>query len=314
MSALDAERSSDVLVLGGGPAGLTAGLYAARAGHRTRLLERLAPGGQAATTWRVDNYPGTPSVNGMELMQTLETQARGFGLEVVSAEATVLAPEPGTLRVDTPEGPYRARCVILALGASPQQLDVPGEAALRGRGVSYCATCDGAFFKGMPVAVIGGGNTALEEAEFLTRFASKVYLVHRREQFRADRVVQDQVLHLPKIEAVTPYVPEAILGEDQVRGLSIVHRLDGSRRDLEVQGVFVFVGTRPNTGCLAGALTLDPQGYVPTGPDLATTLPGVYAAGDCRAGSVKQIVSAAGEGAAAAVYADRYLRTAAAAR
>lgn len=309
MSAPDADRSSDVMVLGGGPAGLTAGLYAARAGHRTRLLERLAPGGQAAITWRVDNYPGAPSVNGAELMQTLEAQARGFGLEVILAEATALAPEPGTLRVDTPDGPYRARCVILALGASSQQLDVPGEAALRGRGVSYCATCDGAFFKEMPVAVIGGGNTALEEAEFLTRFASKVYLVHRREQFRADQAVQDQVLRLPKIEIVTPYVPRAVLGEGQVRGLRIEHRSDGSQRDLEVQGVFIFVGTRPNTGCLAGALTLDPQGYVPTGPDLATAVPGVYAAGDCRAGSVKQIVVAAGEGAAAAVNADRYLQS-----
>jgi thioredoxin reductase (NADPH) len=309
MTAPDPKRTSDLLVLGAGPAGLTAGLYAARSGHHTRLLERLAPGGQAATTWRVDNYPGAPRVNGADLMQAVEAQAREFGLEVASAEATTLVPGDELHRVDTPDGPYWASCVILALGAANQQVGVPGEEALRGRGVSYCATCDGAFFKDLPVAVIGGGNTALEEAEFLTRFASKVYLVHRREHFRADKTVQEQVLHLPKIEIVTPYVPQAVLGEETVTGLRIEHRADHSCRDLDVKGVFVFVGTRPNTAFLSSALTLDAKGYVPAGPDYATAIPGVYAAGDCRAGSVKQIVVAAGEGAAAAVFADRYLQT-----
>jgi thioredoxin reductase (NADPH) len=199
--------------------------------------------------------------------------------------------------------------VIVATGATPRSLGIPGETELRGLGVSYCATCDGAFFRDVPVAVVGGGNTALEEAEFLTRFASRVYLVHRREQFRADQLIQDHVLRLPKVEVVTPFVPRAILGEGKVQGLALERCGGGGGRELAVQGVFIFVGLIPQTEPLRGIVPLDDAGYVLTGPDFSTALPGLFAAGDCRAGSAKQIIVAAGEGAAAAMAAENYLQS-----
>jgi thioredoxin reductase (NADPH) len=300
----------DVLIIGAGPAGLTAGLYAARAGRSVLLMEQLSPGGQAATTWRVDNYPGVPQVNGMDLMMRMDEQARGFGVEVISSQAAAL--EPATTgaphQVMTSSGPLWARTVIITTGAIPKLLSIPGESEFRGRGVSYCATCDGAFFRDQPVAVIGGGNTALEEAEFLTRFASKIYLVHRRNEFRADKIIQQQVLNHPKIEVVTPYIPKEIRGSREVTGLLLEERGNQNCRELEVKGVFIFVGLTPQTDFLKSVITLDQDGYIVTGPDLTTSVSGVFAAGDCRANYSKQIIVAAGEGAVAAIMADRYLQ------
>jgi len=298
--------SFEVAIVGGGPAGLTAGLYAARAGRSTVLLEQTAPGGQAMTTWRVDNYPGLPRVNGAELMLRMVEQTREHDLPILTRQVTAWI--PGVLhRLVTPDGDLQARALILATGAKPRRLHIPGEDTYHGRGVSYCATCDGAFFRDMPVAVIGGGNTALEEAEFLTRFASKIYLVHRREQFRADHVIQQQVLRHPKIEVLTPYVPREIRGDSAVQSLRLEPRGGGACRELPVRGVFIFVGLTPQTEFVRGLLDTDPDGYILTQPNFAASQPGVFAAGDCRANVLKQIVVAAGEGAAAAMMADRYL-------
>jgi thioredoxin reductase (NADPH) len=298
---------TDVLVIGAGPAGLTAALYAARAGRNVKVLEQLAPGGQAATTWRVDNYPGVPQVNGADLMVRLHEQVRGFGVAFISTQALGL--EPGAPhRVKTSEGVISAHAVIVATGAASRRLGIPGEDTFRGRGVSYCATCDGAFFKDQPIAVIGGGNTALEEAEFLLRFASKIYLVHRRTEFRADRCVQG-ILHHPKVEVITPFTPKEILGEDMVTGLMLDERGGQACRALEVKGVFVFVGLTPQTDFVHPVLERDEAGFIKTDSDMTTSVPGILAAGDCRANYAKQIVVASGEGAVAAIRVDRYLQS-----
>ncbi len=301
------ELPYDVLIVGAGPAGLTAGLYAARAGRSVAILEQFSPGGQAATTWRVDNYPGVPEVNGAELMMRMAEQTRGFGVEVISQQ--VIALEPGHPHaVQTTAGKTYGRSIILATGATPKHLGIPGEKDFRGRGVSYCATCDGAFFRNQPIAVIGGGNTALEEAEFLTRFASKIYLVHRRNEFRADRIIQEHVLNHPKIEVVTPYVPKEIKGSMGITKLILEERSGQNCRELEVNGVFVFVGLTPQTDAFANTIRLDAYGYITTTPELSTNVAGIFAAGDCRANVSKQIIVASGEGAVAAIMADRFLQ------
>jgi thioredoxin reductase (NADPH) len=298
---------SDVLVIGAGPAGLTAALYAARAGRSVTVLEQLGPGGQAATTWRVDNYPGVPQVNGADLMARLHEQVRGFGVHFTGA--TALGLEAGAPhRVLTSNGVMSAHAVIVATGATSKRLGIPGEDAFRGRGVSYCATCDGAFFKGQPIAVVGGGNTALEEAEFLLRFASKIYLIHRRTEFRADRCVHGILQH-PRVEVVTPYVPKEIRGLESVASVFLEERGGQACREIEVAGVFVFVGVTPQTDFVSPVLERNPEGYVVTGDDMTTAVPGILAAGDCRANYAKQIVVAAGEGAVAALRADRHLQS-----
>jgi thioredoxin reductase (NADPH) len=302
-----APAAFDLAIIGAGPAGLTAGLYAARAGRSVVILEQLAPGGQAMNTWRVDNYPGLPEIHGADLMAKLEAQVRNFQVLIQNTQVTRIIPGPSHC-LQTTEGEIAAGAVVIASGAVPRALGIPGEEHYRGRGVSYCATCDGAFFRNMPVAVIGGGNTALEEAEYLTRFASDVYLVHRREQFRADKLLQTQVLANPKIKVIAPYAPLAVQGVEQVKSLLLEHANSREKRTLDVEGVFVFVGSNPQTGFLAGLLEMDDRGYIITRPDLSTHVPGIFAAGDCRAHNVKQIVVAAGEGATAAVMADHYLR------
>ncbi len=305
----DNTPAADIAIVGAGPAGLTAGLYAVRAGRSVILIEQLSPGGQAATTWHVDNYPGLPHVSGADLTMKIESQVREFNLQVLSGQ--VLGMVPGAPhQLDMATGNIKARAIIFATGAKPRPLNIPGEEEFRGKGVSYCATCDGAFFRGLPVAVIGGGNTALEEAEFLTRFASKVYLVHRREQFRADKVVQERVLPNPKLENITPFIPRRIVGQEQsIQSLELERPDKTGKRELSVKGVFVFTGLNPQTDMVKNVLNLDEEGYITTGDDLSASIPGIFAAGDCRANQVKQIVVAAGEGARAAVMADRYLQT-----
>ncbi len=304
------KRIYDNVIIGAGPAGLTAGLYAIRAGRSVLVLEQLAPGGQAVTTWQVDNYPGLPHVNGAELMMKMNTQIQEFNVPIVLDQ--VIQVTPGDVHtVHCAGADYSARTVIIATGAIPKKLGVPGEDAFRGRGVSYCATCDGAFFKDVPVAVVGGGNTALEEAEFLTRFASKVYLIHRRDAFRADQIIQDHVLKMSKIETVTPKVPFRIVGGEQgVQGIAIGPRDGKEEKVIEVKGVFIFTGLTPQTGFVKETVSLDKGGYIKTDQRFMTTQPGIFAVGDCRDNIVKQIIVAAGEGAAAAVLADKYLQPA----
>ena len=297
----------EIIIIGGGPAGLTAGIYAARARRKTVLLEKQGTGGQMALTWEVENYPGVEKIGGYELGQRMEQQARSFGLEIRSLDVSGVVAAGGLHRVSTSEGELTCRAIVVASGARSNRLGVPGEAELTGRGVSYCATCDGAFYQGVPVAVVGGGDTALEEAHFLTRYASRVFLVHRRSEFRGTRLLQERIAAAPKIEPVLEAVVEKVEGTDGVTGLLLKNVKTGAASRLAVEGVFVFVGTTPNTEFLAGFLPLDAKGFVPTTPDLETPVPGVFAAGDCRVKVLRQISTAVGEGALAATMADHFL-------
>ena len=297
----------EIVIVGGGPAGLSAGIYAARARRRTVLLEKQGTGGQMALTWEVENYPGIEKIGGYDLGQVMERQARSFGLEIRVDGVTGVASSEGLHRLATAEGEIACRALVIASGARSNRLGVPGEAELTGRGVSYCATCDGVFYRDLPVALVGGGDTALEEALFLTRFASRVYLIHRRAEFRATKLLQERVAADPKIEPVLDTVVEGIEGKDAVTGVRVKNVRTGATGALAVEGAFVFVGTTPNTEFLRGFLPLDGKGFIPTDADLATAVPGVFAAGDVRAKVLRQISTAVGDGALAATMADHYL-------
>ncbi|HHW06071.1 MAG TPA: thioredoxin-disulfide reductase [Clostridia bacterium] len=299
----------DQLIIGGGPAGLTAGLYAARAGRRVALIEKAMPGGQAFLTSEIENYPGFPEgIGGPELMMAFQQQATRFGLEIINAEivSVDLAGDIKTLTAaDGKE--YRARTVIIATGAQPKKLGVPGEEEFRGRGVSYCATCDGAFFRGKKVAVVGGGDSAVEEAIFLTRFASEVVLIHRREELRAINVLQERARSNEKIRFRLNHVVEAILGDQKVERLRLKHVVTGEVTEEDFDGVFVFVGTQPNTKFVEGVLALDEQGRIITNETMGTSVKGVFAAGDVRNTPLRQVATAVGDGAIAAYSAEHYL-------
>jgi len=297
----------EIIIVGGGPAGLTAGIYAARARRKTVLLEKHGTGGQMALTWEVENYPGIEKISGYDLGQIMERQARSFGLEIRSLEVTGVASSGGVHRLSTTEGELSCRALIIASGSRYNHLGAPGESELMGRGVSYCATCDGAFYQGVPVAVVGGGDTALEEAMFLTRYASRVFLVHRRSEFRGTRLLQERIAAEPKIEPVLDAVVERIEGKDGVTGLEVKNLKSGVVSRLAVEGAFIFVGTTPNTEFLRGFLALDAKGFIETTPNLETTIPGVFAAGDVRSKVLRQISTAVGEGALAATMADHHL-------
>ena len=292
----------DIAIVGGGPAGLTAGLYAARAGWKTVLLERGLPGGQAATTDRLENYPGFPEgVGGPELMMAFADQAARFGMETRYANVRKIDLEHKCLTLD--DGELEARALILALGATPRKLDVPGEAENIGRGVSYCATCDGAFYRGKRVAVVGGGDTAVEDALYLSRFAH-VTLIHRRDRLRAMGAQVEKLRQNSQVEMLLGFTVSQI--ERDAEGLLL--RLSGERT-LRVDGLFVAVGVVPQTGLLAGALSLDDAGYILAGEDTKTSVPGVFAAGDCRKKPLRQVSTAVGDGATAAYMASAYLES-----
>ncbi len=298
----------DVAVIGAGPAGLTAALYAARAELKTILLERLAAGGQLATTDMIENYPGFPmGINGLDASFAMLEQAQRFGAEFKLAEVQKLDLSGEIKRVETSEGIITAPCVILATGARPRLLGVPGEERLKGRGVSYCAVCDGAFYRGKEVAVVGGGDSAVEEAVYLTRFATKVYLLVRRDQLRATPVVQAKILNHPQVEIRWNTVVEEILGESKVEGLSLLNRVTGEKSYLPVSGVFVYVGLLPNNEVFAEQVELDQNGYVVADEEMRTSVPGVLVAGDIRAKSLRQVATAVGDGAIAGVTAQHYL-------
>ncbi len=303
------KRGLDLVIVGGGPAGLTAYIYAARARLRTLLVEKFSPGGQILNTDRVENYPGFPEgISGAELMERFLAQARNLGLEPLLDEATGLTQDGDLYLVHLGSGETLVSpTVIVATGAGPKRLGVPGERELTGKGVSYCATCDGPFFRDEVVAVVGGGNTAVQESVFLTRFARKVYLIHRRDQLRATRILQERAFADPKIEFVWNSVVTEILGEDKVQGVRIKNVKTGEERVLEVGGVFIFIGIRPHTEWLEGVLALDEGGFIITDAEMRTSLPGVFAAGDVRAKSCRQIVTAVGDGATAAYMAELYL-------
>jgi len=299
----------DVVIIGGGPAGLTAGLYSSRAKLKTLLIERMIMGGQVMTTTKVENYPGFPGgIDGPDLMIRFQEHCQEFGLETITGDVTGLRLD-GTdkiLTVDDQE--IRARAVIITTGAEPSKLEVPGETEFTGRGVSYCATCDGAFFREQEIAIVGGGDTAAEEALFLTRFASKVYLIHRRDSLRATKLLQDRLFANDKIEVLWNSRIQEVKG-DQTGMTSVVlgSTANAETRDLPLQGLFVAIGVTPKAHFLTEVLELDPDGHILTDPECRTSLPGVFAAGDVRKKILKQIATAVGDGAVAAIMAEKYL-------
>ncbi|MFC2012385.1 thioredoxin-disulfide reductase [Chloroflexota bacterium] len=303
------KRSYEIVIIGGGPAGLTAGLYAARDKHKTLLLEREMVGGQIVNVEWIENYPGFPDgVNGFELGQLMQKQAEKYGLEIVMAEANGLEVRKDSEKVvKTTEGDFKAKAVIVAGAAKRQKLGAPGEEEFAGKGVSYCATCDGPLFPEKIVAVAGGGNAAITEALHLTKFASKVIVIHRRDQLRAGAWLQEKAFAEPKIEFLWDTTIEKIEGDQFVQRLSLNNVKTGKQSTLEVGGLFVSIGFKPDTDFLKGIVPLNSIGQIITNDKMETEVPGIYAAGDIRADSARQIVTAAGDGATAAISIGRYL-------
>ena len=304
----EAAKKYDVIIIGGGPAGLSAGIYTARDRLSTLLIESALVGGQAANAERLDNYPGFPDgINGAELTALMHQQAEKYGMETITAEVTELEPKEKQNTVITTEGNFNAGAVIIAGGCHRRKMNVPGEAEFGGRGVSYCATCDGAFFRDKEIAIVGGGNSAIAEALHLTRFAAKVTVIHRRDQLRATPVVQDKALASPKIDFRWDSVVEAIEGDTTVKSLKLRNVKTNEISSMAVTGVFVSIGVRPNTEYLKDIIPLNEASSIITGPDMETTVPGIYAAGDIREHSPRQVIVAAGDGAIAAISAAKFL-------
>ena len=298
----------DVTIVGAGPAGLAAALYAARSGLSTVMIERGVAGGQAATTHLIENYPGFPDgVAGPELMAQMQRQAEKFGAEVVQADVDALELGGKTKKVRSGSQEWQTRTVVLAMGAYPRKLDVPGEDDLIGGGVSYCATCDGAFYKGKKVAVVGGGDSAIVEALYLTRFATEVTVIHRRAELRATKVLQDRAFNHDRVKFAWNAVVTSVVGEGLLDHLVLKNVKTGEETELKVNGVFVYVGYDPNTALVKGQVDLDQHGYIRAGEDTRTSAAGVFAAGDLRVKGLRQVITAAADGAVAAEQALRYV-------
>jgi thioredoxin reductase (NADPH) len=298
----------EVIIIGGGPAGLTAGLYTSRAGLKSLLIERGIFGGQIINARQVDNYPGFPQgISGFELASLMHEQAIKYGLETINATVTAIKPE-GKYSIITADGKFEAEAVIIAAGSEYRKLEVPGEEEFLGRGVSYCATCDGFLFRDLDVAVIGGGDTAITDALELSEHASKVYIVHRRDRLRAGQILRKKALERAKLEPVWNTVVEEIIGDSKVSGLNVRNVKTGEITKLEVAGVFVAIGFEPNSQWFAGVVKLDESGLIKTNESMATSAPGIFAVGDIRKNSPRQVAGAVGDGAAAAISAFKYLR------
>jgi thioredoxin reductase (NADPH) len=299
----------NVVIIGSGPAGLTAAVYAARANLSPLLIEGWQSGGQLTTTTEVENYPGfAKGIMGPELMKEMRTQAERFGTEFLTGDVTTVdfMKRPLTISIDY-EQTIEARTVIIATGASAVLIGLKNEARLTGHGVSTCATCDGFFFRGKELVVVGGGDSAMEEANFLTKFATKVFVVHRRDKLRASKIMQDRSMKNEKISFIWNSVVEDILGHDIVTGVRIKNLITGTTSTLPCAGVFVAIGHRPNTALFAGQLDMDARGYLVTKNGTATSVPGVFAAGDVQDSTYRQAVTAAGTGCMAAIDAERFL-------
>jgi thioredoxin reductase (NADPH) len=298
----------EVIIIGGGPAGLTAGIYTSRARLTSLLIEKGLVGGQITNAEHVENYPGFPEgISGMELGELMNQQATKYGLKTMLAEATGIEIQGERKVIRTTEGDFTARAVIMAGGSNRQKLGIPGEEEFTGKGVSYCATCDGAFFREQPVAVVGGGDAAITEAIHLVKFASKVTVIHRRNQLRATRILQEKAFSEPKINFLWDSVVDRIEGEDLVKRIMLRNVKTGENSALEVGGVFISIGFIPDTDYLKDILPLDTTGHIITNERMETEIPGILAAGDIRHNSARQAIAAAGDGATAAIYAQKFL-------
>ena len=298
----------DVIIIGGGPAGLTAGLYAARAGLKSLLMEQGVFGGQIVNARLVENYPGFPEgISGPELGEFMRRQATKYGLETLNTEVSGVR-TGNAYEVSTSEGNIQTAAIIIAAGAEYRKLDVAGEERLSGRGVSYCATCDGFFFRDREVAVVGGGDTAITDALELSQHCRKVYIIHRRDQLRATKAMQEKAFSQPKIELVWNTVVHEIVGDRMLRSLRLRNVKTGQSSDLEVDGIFVAVGIKPNSHVFSQLVTLDEAGFIVTDELMRTSAPGIFAAGDVRHNSFRQVITAAGDGAGAAMSAFKYVK------
>jgi len=301
-------KDYDIAIIGGGPGGLTAGLYAARANRKTVLIEKLMPGGQIANTEDVEDYPGFDHITGPELAQKISNHARRFGLEIVSDEAIEIYTDNDRRIIVTASGDnYRAKAIILSTGGLPNHLNVPGENEFSGKGVSYCAICDGAFFRNQVIAVVGGGDAAVEEGMFLTKFGTKVYIIHRRNELRAQKIIQQRAFNNPKMEFIWDTVVESINGDSKVRSLSLRNLKTGQKSTLDIGAIFIFVGFVPNSKLTRDPLNKDKNGYIITDARMETSIKGVFACGDVRSQLVRQITNAVGDGTTAAVAAEKYI-------
>jgi thioredoxin reductase (NADPH) len=304
------EIKRELVIVGAGPAGLTAGMYAKRSEIDAVVLERGLPGGQLLNTDLIDDYPGLPEVDGRELADRMTKHATKFGLPIDTATVKGIKKlEDGDFRITTEEGPvYRAPAVLLTAGGTPNKLWVPGEEEYAGRGVSYCAICDGAFFKGETIAVAGGGDAATEEAEFLTRYVDKLYIIHRRDELRAQKILQKRVFENPKIEIVWNSTIDEVVGDEKgMTGLRLKDVVSGEQSTLDATGLFVFIGFRPNTGLLEDHADHDAGGYIISDRDMRSSIPGLFVAGDVRAQLTRQITTAVGDATTATIAAEKYL-------
>lgn len=308
MPCQEGKDMEELIIIGSGPAGFTAGIYAGRAQLAPLLITGSAPGGQMALTSEIENYPGFPQgLTGQELTQLMQQQAERFGTRVQMDEVTAVDLSSHPFKVTTYGDEYGAKALVIATGASPRKLGVPGEAEFAGRGVSYCATCDGFFFQDRQVVVIGGGDSALEEAIFLTKFATQVYVVHRRDRLRAEKVFQERAFRNEKIAFIWDSVVTDILGDGKVTGVRLRNVKTEEESTMEADGVFIYVGVIPNTGFLGGQLELDDRGYIITNRQCHTSVPGVFAAGDVQELVLKQVATAVGSGAMAAMEAEKFI-------
>ena len=299
----------EVLIIGAGPAGMTAAIYAARAGYKTAVLEHGVPGGQAATTDMIENYPGFPEgISGPELMMKFFEQTQTFGVEMIYEQVQSVELDGAIKRVTTDKQTIEAKTVVIASGAKPRALGVANEGRLRGRGVSYCATCDGFFFKDQPVAVVGGGDTAVEEAMYLTKMCSSVTLIHRRDELRANKLAQSRALANEKLNIIYDTVVDEIIGDDKVSQLKLRNKKTDETSTLDINGVFIFVGYLPNNAFFPPELEVNEQGYIVTDDEMATNIPGVFAVGDVRQKKLRQVTTAVGDGGAVMHGIEEYFR------
>jgi thioredoxin reductase (NADPH) len=309
---LGTTHNYDVVIVGAGPAGMCAALYTGRSMLRTAVLERGIPGGELLNTEKLDDWIGEKSILGWELAKKFEEHSREFGAEYVTATVEAVTRRmDGTFDTVTDGGDvYRSPAVIVTAGGTPVKLGIPGEMEYAGRGVSYCAICDGAFFKQQVIVVVGGGDAAVEEADFLTRYASKVYVIHRRDEFRASKILQERLFANPKVEVIWNTVAERIIGDEQglMKGIVLRDVQSDTTRTLDATGCFVFVGFRPNTGIIDGHFDHDEMGYVLTDTMMQTSIPGLFAAGDLRSQLTRQVTTAVGDATTAAIAVEKYLK------